>query len=178
VDGQAKSPTTADAQASFSTFLKSASASKFLGLPTRSPQISIHIEEAPPKEAGTAAGSSGGTTGSRELRPEDIPPNERPVGVDIVRVLRVPVRDASGQVISYKNKFIVALPPYVPHTRENLARIEAYNKRWDNVNEVDPYLALRARAQRGSAPVAPVEPPSPPFVGTVLDFALTFEVKK
>jgi len=175
VDGQARSRTMADAQASFSTFLTLASASKYLGLPTRSPAISIHIEEAPPKE-GAAAGPSGGNATARELRLEDIPPSERPRGVDVVKVERVPVRDENGRVISYKTKFIVALPSYVPRTPENIARINAYNRRWDNVTEVDPYLALRATARQGSA--AQAGPPPPPFVGTVLDFSLTFEVRK
>ena len=179
VDGQAKSRTTADAQASFSTFLKTASASKYLGLPVRSPEIAIHIEEAPSKSTTEATGSQGAAGNTRTLRIEDIPPIERPRGVDIVRVERVPIRDVTGRVVNYTTKFIVALPSYMPRTAENIKRINDYNRRWDNVTETDPYLALRASASKGltQAP-APELPPSPPFVGTVLDFALTFEVKK
>jgi len=56
VDGQARSSTTANAQASFSLFLNSASASKYLGVPTRSPEISIRIEEARPVDTDGSRG--------------------------------------------------------------------------------------------------------------------------
>ena len=61
VDGQTRSSTTANAQASFSMFVKSASASKYLGVPTRSPEISIRIEEARPVDTDGRGGRGPGT---------------------------------------------------------------------------------------------------------------------
>jgi hypothetical protein len=61
VDGQTRSSTAANAQASFSMFVKSASASKYLGVPTRSPEISIHIEEARPVDTDGRGGRGPGT---------------------------------------------------------------------------------------------------------------------
>jgi Tfp pilus assembly PilM family ATPase len=51
VRGQIRSATAADAESSFSVFLKSASASTFLGVPTRSPDITIGPEGALPTDA-------------------------------------------------------------------------------------------------------------------------------
>ncbi|MCX6545354.1 MAG: hypothetical protein NTV05_13215 [Acidobacteria bacterium] len=48
VDGQTRSSTAANAQASFSRFLTSASGSKYLGVPTRSPEITIRLAGASP----------------------------------------------------------------------------------------------------------------------------------
>lgn len=174
VEGQAKSPTTAEAQASFSTFLNSASESKFLGLPVRSPVIKIHVEEPAAKGAKTTAGSTGvGAIPTVKL--EDIPPLERPRDVDVLSVRMVPVYSGC-EIVGYRRKFTVAAPVWVRRQgiipREWRERIAAYNALWDD----EKSCRVRAAGITGEPPPEP--PPPPPFVGTVLDFALSFEVKK
>jgi len=175
VDGQAKSPTTADAQASFSTFLRSASSSPYLGLPSRSPLIKIHIQEPPAKGEKPKTGATG-VDAIPSIRLEDIPPSERPRGVDVVGVRNVLIYRGC-EPVGYRRKFTVAVPMYIKRQgfvpREWIDRVAAYNALWDD----EKSCRVRTAEARGQVP-APEPPPPPPFVGTVLDFGLNFEVKK
>ena len=174
VEGQTKSRTTADAQTSFSLFLRSASASKFLGPPVLSPEISLHVEEAPSKDG--KPGAPGAIPVTQEIKVTDYPPSELPRGVDVVKIEKIPMRDEKNRFIGYRTKFTVALPSYWKvrgwAPPELVKAIEDYNKTWDNVTANDPY-GVKSRSG-----ATQIEEPPKPFVGTVLDFVLTFEVKK
>jgi len=173
VDGQARSPTTADAQASFSAFLRSASASKYVGPPTGSPEIKLRVEDLPQKRM---PASSSVNPGPEELNLKDFPPNELPRDVDVVKAERIPVRDPQGGLVGYRTKFTVALPSYwrvrgwAPP--ELVKAIADYNRNWDGVSPNDPY----GRSPSRSGEI--VSQAAPSFIGTTLDFALNFEVKK
>lgn len=175
VDGQARSRTTADAQASFSMFLKSASASTYLGFPSRSPDIRIRVEEAPPRNAAGKPGGAGSDS-APAIQLENIPPLERPRGVDVVGVRNVRVYRAC-EVVGYRRKFTIAVPADLRRlgqvSREWLDRVASYNALWDDEKACQS-IPAGVTGQTASS----VLPPSPPFVGTVLDFALNFEVKK
>jgi len=173
VDGQARSPTTADAQASFSVFLKSASASKYLGPPTRSPEIKLRVEDSLQKRTPASPSLN---LGPEELNLKDFPPNELPRDVDVVKAERIPVKDPQGRLVGYRTKLTVALPSYwrvrgwAPP--DLVKAIADYNRNWDGVSPNDPYGRPPSRSGESAAQA------EPPMIGTILDFALTFEVKK
>jgi hypothetical protein len=176
VEGQAKSPTAAEAQASFSTFLKSASDSRYLGLPSRSPTIKIHAEEPPVRGAKARTGAVVGPDAvPPPIRLEDIPPLERPRDVEVVRVRNVPIYRGCD-VVGYRRKFTIAVPANIRRQgvvpKEWTERVAAYNALWDDEK------SCRVKAAAITGAEIPEPPPSPPFVGTVLDFTLSFEVKK
>jgi len=174
VDGQAKSPTTAEAQASFSAFLRSASASKYLGPPTRSPEIRLHIEEPLPHER--APGASAEYAVPEQPNVADLPPRELPRDVDVVKAEKIPVKDEKGRLAGYRTKFTVALPSYwrvrgwAPP--EQVKAISDYNKNWDNLSPINPSGGSTSRS------ASTADQSETRFVGTILDFALKFEVKK
>ena len=183
VSGQAKSRTTADAQAAFSTFLRAAGASKYLGLPSRPPVIRTHLEEAPPAERKEPKSSTGTATSpsSTQVNLAGIPIQELPRGVDILRARRVRVYNSSCQPVGWRVKFTVAIPRRDVDrglaTPEWRRRIEEYNKPWPD--EIPcPGGARRIDTTTGQLAPDPDEEKPAPFVGTILDFALHFEVKK
>jgi Tfp pilus assembly PilM family ATPase len=189
VSGQAKSPTTADAQASFSTYLRFASGSKFVGLPIRSPEIAIRIEEAPPVTGNQGGGAaSQAAAGARDIPLNQIPWLERPRDVEVLKAESIPAKDAQGRIVGWVKKFTIGLPSWWKNRGwappEVVQAIEDHNRRWRGVTEVDVY-GNPTRGNRGGAgparaseAVQPEPPPEPAFVGTILDFVVRFEVKK
>ena len=110
-----------------------------------------------------------------------------PVGVDVVTAERVPIKDPLGRVVGWKWKFIVAVPAGFRRSRlvpAELARaVEDHNRFWQNVIALDlygnPWKGTTAAARSSNAASPQADAPAPrPFVGTVLDFGLHFEVKK
>jgi len=176
VDGVAKAPTMPDAQAAFSGFLKSASASKYVGPPSRPPDIKVHTEEAQ-RKAASAAGAAADAAAERATALERIPPPERPRDVVVLSVRDIRVY-RNCLAVGIRRKFTVGAPTWVRRGtllyREWLDRIAAYNALWDD--EVPCRNGVRVDPKTYRPEAAPPEPE--PFVGTILDFVLHFEVKK